>query len=231
VTNTVVQVQQAIDLPYNYVQVMIQNLGVRRAMTQNYNNLQNETDTFYFFDSLLGSSESLYSVCCVSYPNLFGGSTSNSWPNITFIGSAKGKQLRAAIYMDWSTDNSLYFGFMTGDGNIIAKAPYARNWGQAQARSVYYVQMLKDGYKNPMTITWSFFAKMGATETSMFTMISQNVLIPSISTSHAAYSCAIIFDNNESLNKYFNKISISPNARLFMFDSLTGTMVRHSDNI
>ncbi|KAJ3188047.1 hypothetical protein HK101_009266 [Irineochytrium annulatum] len=108
VQRLVVRIQDVIDLPYNLLQVTMQSLPLRHALTTNYNNLQNETDSYALLASLEFTSKWINGIACATFPNMFtppGAPMILQAPNTTFFASYKTADgtKPLALYMDFST--------------------------------------------------------------------------------------------------------------------------------
>ncbi|KAJ3214799.1 hypothetical protein HDU67_001185 [Dinochytrium kinnereticum] len=212
-----VQVQDKILQPRRMMSVLMDDKTVENAMLNNFNNLVNETALYFMMYKMTMSSSFLSGVSCVTYPNLFGRSPPGPFgPNSTFVSAYRLQGgANIALWADWSTGGFLVqspYNPATNRYDLNITVPYAFPWNVVLLNTAFYNYM----FTNPI--------EPGVAISS----VSQMKFIDRVSTSHPAYSCSFGFENEGAMGQLFKELQVTPNAKLFLFDSVSESLLANS---
>ncbi|KAJ3145208.1 hypothetical protein HK101_002521 [Irineochytrium annulatum] len=228
VQRLVVRIQDVIDLPYNLLQVTMQSLPLRHALTTNYNNLQNETDSYALLASLEFTSKWINGIACATFPNMFtppGAPMILQAPNTTFFASYKTADgtKPLALYMDFSTDKMLFqrpYDSNTATYGPGVPVPNYPVWDYLMPSFDFFLEMITNPTNTKVFTSLAFNAGV------MIFGVNQIYTAPGAATPN--YACSVGMENEGALGSLFESIKITPNSHLLMIDSLTGTMLASS---
>ncbi|KAJ3148819.1 hypothetical protein HK101_002111 [Irineochytrium annulatum] len=228
----VTRVQDVLAVPFSLISLTISNLPLRRAITTNYNNLQNEllkteTDTFSFLSDLSFTSPYINGIACATYPNLFtpGAPLVMQAPNTTFLASyrnASGSSASGALYMDFSTEKMLWGRWFDPTSYAFTPAVKVPNypvWDYAMPSFMFFTAMVTNPSPKPF-ISFSF------NEGTLIFGVNLMYIPPG--STKPTYSCSIGVENQASLGSLFESIKITANSRILMIDVNTGMMLASS---
>ncbi|KAJ3317401.1 hypothetical protein HDU76_001195 [Blyttiomyces sp. JEL0837] len=219
---TAVQVQDVLDQPYRILQVTSPDLNVKRAMLTNFNNLRNETVMYQWMSNMMNTSAWVNGISCVSYPN---GPPGPFGPNTTFIANYKIRDYpNTAMWVDWSTNGFLVESkFNESTGNYMTPdMPYPIPWNYVLLNTELFKSMFTRPTDTTPEYSWTY------NQGVMIASVSRSTLDPTISKTHPIYACSIGFETNSALGTLFESIKVTANSKLFMIDSITGTLLANS---
>ncbi|KAI8854009.1 hypothetical protein BC829DRAFT_240304 [Chytridium lagenaria] len=197
-------------------------------MVTNNRNLRSEIDTFLFLASLTNTSDYIQGINCASYPNLFDGEPLvPTSPNTTVIGSyeAASQVSNVALFMDTTSYPFLNQMNLTSIENPAYTEPFRAfpfPWAPLMMTFDYFAAMIT----NPrnLGVTFSITFNNGV----MITGVNQ-VKYTNRSTEFPSFACSLGVENEKALGKLFSEIKVTPNSKVIMIDTLTGSLVANAE--
>ncbi|KAJ3308481.1 hypothetical protein HDU76_003953 [Blyttiomyces sp. JEL0837] len=227
VNNTFQQVQEVILEPRKILQVAVSNQGLKDVLVNNMNNLKTETSSFQLLMALTASTKG-NGVDCVTYPNLRGGSSTASDPNVTFFGVYKETTpalIENQVYLWMDASTGPYLNFYNPPTSGVQSPPgrfLSYNFAEALPTQSCKVPAQ---FTNPND-TAPFY---GYTHNNgnLLSSVSLVVWTPA-STTTPSFTCTVGFKNAISLDPLFNTIKVTTNTHVFMMDVTNGNLLASS---
>ncbi|KAJ3268919.1 hypothetical protein HDU76_011353, partial [Blyttiomyces sp. JEL0837] len=154
-----------------------------------------------------------------------GGDTTKPYPNATIMSIYKEGDMTYNFFMDWSTGPYLWVGGYYPPVNAFVgfQQDYPFNFAYTLYAQPTFTNMLY--HPQDLTPAYTFSTNHG----DLISSVSQNVFVPSISTTHPSYACGVGFLHRISLDPLFTNIKVTPGTHVFLMDTSTnGTLMANS---